>query len=912
VIVRRLAVIAAAVSTAAALLSPSAVAAPTQEVAPQLQTQGLPTGWALRAAPSGRQVTWTPDQPVRLGDARVEFWLDGRLLGVPTPSPDGSAFTLTLTEPLDGDLATLEVRAAGRRLDREQPPSRELAPAGSVQSLVDAQLALPTLADDPGERGPYATQRQSYELTPLKIGGYRKPIEVIGEVVRPLGTTGARPLVLVLHGWHDYCYGDGNTYAWPCPTGTQPVPNHLGYLQTQRLLASQGFVTVSIRANAINAQDNDTLDLGATARGTLVRHHLRQWAQWASGATTSPLGGWLTGGVDLQKTVLVGHSRGGEGVNRAAIISGPADPWRVVGQVLIGPTSFGAQVSPGTPTAVLLPYCDGDVFDLQGQRYVDASRDLTADPAARTVLRSSVIVAGANHNFFNREWTPGVAQAPAFDDWGATDDRMCGTASPVRLTATEQRQVGATYVAAAVRAFTQNDEQAVQLLDGTGVRAASVGDAVVRSTTLGADRSVVLRPRSVLTTPESGGAVSRVCLGWGGAAARCRTYPPSPHWLPILSEAIEPAPRVWEVAWTAAGGRGGIDLPAPVDLTGWPDLELRAMTLPGATARLRVRLVDGSGASAWSAVGTVAGYPAAVESQRIVATTLRLRSSAFAAIDRSDVRRIELVPVSPSGRVWVLDASARRPGLPPLQPVAVPRLDVPSLTVDEGAGGTRTVTLRVALTGTLSRPARVVTVLTSPSNEPPVFDRVSLPAGASGFDVPVTFEADRRDDFPLLRYQLTVKAVSEVTTARYTGSLTVRDDDPSPRVTVDDVSVSAREGDPLRWTFRLPTRSDRDVFGDFDARAVTGEEVRLADLTARWRGDCVDPQTALSTRLSQVELYCLSVGFRPGTRTATLTLPTLRDGRAERRERVRLVLVWQDPRGSFEPGLTLTGVVRDR
>jgi hypothetical protein len=259
----------------------------------------------------------------------------------------------------------------------------------------------------------------------------------------------------------------------------------------------------------------------------------------------------------------------------------------------------------------------------------------------------------------------------------------------------------------------------------------------------------------------------------------------------------------------------------------------------------------------------------------------------------------------------VLDATARRPGLPPLQPVAVPRLDVPTLTVDEGAGGTRTVTLRVALTGTLTRPARVVTVLGSPTDQPPVLSRVTLPAGASGFDVPVTFEADRRDDFPWLRYDLTVKAVSEVTTARYVGSLTVRDDDPSPRATVDDASVSAREGEALRWTFRLPQRSDRDVFAELDARAVTGEELRLADLPAAWRDDCLAPGATLSTRLSQVESYCLSVAFQPGERTATLTLPTRADARAEGPERVRLVLVRQDPRGSYAPGLTLTGVVRD-
>ena len=150
----------------------------------------------------------------------------------------------------------------------------------------------------------------------------------------------------------------------------------------------------------------------------------------------------------------------------------PCRPWTIKGIVHIGPTAFGQNPAPGVPVVVLLPYCDGDVSDLQGQAYVDAARDAGKDP----VLRSAVLVFGADHNFFNAEWTPGVAVAPAFDDWGDDTDRVCGNrAGSTRLTPAAQRQVGTTYVAAAAAVFVAGDTGPLPLLDGTKARAASAG-----------------------------------------------------------------------------------------------------------------------------------------------------------------------------------------------------------------------------------------------------------------------------------------------------------------------------------------------------------------------------------------------------------------------------------------------------
>ncbi len=193
------------------------------------------------------------------------------------------------------------------------------------------------------------------------------------------------------------------------------MPSYLGYEYVQRLLASQGYATVSISANAINAQDFDSADAGASARSALVRHHLALVAQW----TADPGKPRWFGRVDLDDTVLVGHSRGGEGVARAVVDSRLRAPWHVRGEVLVAPTDFARLATPYTPSVTLLPYCDGDVIDLQGQQYTDLARDLTSDD---TAFRSSVLMRGANHNFFNVQWTPGASVAPSFDDWPDEDN----------------------------------------------------------------------------------------------------------------------------------------------------------------------------------------------------------------------------------------------------------------------------------------------------------------------------------------------------------------------------------------------------------------------------------------------------------------------------------------------------------
>ncbi|GAB2470170.1 hypothetical protein GCM10027030_01080 [Luteococcus sediminum] len=78
------------------------------------------------------------------------------------------------------------------------------------------------------------------------------PQEVTGRVVAPRAGRDL-PVVVFLHGRHQWC--EEGAGEWPCAEGSSPVPNLEGYRHLQEELASRGYFTVSIDANAINAQD---------------------------------------------------------------------------------------------------------------------------------------------------------------------------------------------------------------------------------------------------------------------------------------------------------------------------------------------------------------------------------------------------------------------------------------------------------------------------------------------------------------------------------------------------------------------------------------------------------------------------------------------------------------------------------
>lgn len=873
----------------------------------------LPPGWTVTGGRSAPRLVWRSDRSVPMGDARVEFRSDGRLLGVPRPEGDGHAFGLRLDGRRTGGLRDLQVWSGGRRLDGT-------GPTASPGAAVRPPAPLPANAVDPGKPGPYATKSGEYRLRSVRLPGFAAPVEMRAVVVSPTGARGPRPLALFLHGRHYTCYkGHDITGDWPCPAGTEAVPSHRGYLRDQKLLASQGYDTVSISANGVNGQDFAAEDGGAQARSSLVRLHLAHWADWSAHPATAPAVVRDAPRADLSRVLLVGHSRGGEGVSRAALDSlypppaardgyhGPVR-WTVRGLVLIGPTVFGQNPVPDVPSATILPGCDGDVSDLQGEVYVDGTRAVSRG----TALHSAVYVVGADHNFFNSEWTPGQAAAPAEDDFSDDPhhpDPVCGKRAATRLTADQQHRAGSTYIAAAARLFVAGDDRVRPLLDGTGKRAPSADPARVLTHAVGGRRDAGFLPDGKVSV--TGGRLcsavdsspAKSCLNQGAKGV-------SPHFAQ-WEAGPEAGRHAVALHWTRAGSAARVRAGEPLSLAGDKALALRLFVPPNSRGtRLDVSVTDASGHRAVLGRIDADGLPGSERTASYWAREFRLPLAAAgrAHLDLRHVRSMELTPRSGSGRAWLMDAWGWRPGLPAVRAAALPRVDVGRTTVDEGDSGVRTYRVPVEVSGHGSGQVRVYVI--DPDTGRTKNRLVTVHPGGHDIDVPVEVRGNTRYGTDV-SHDILVKAVRGAVVGSYLGGITVHDDDPAPAVTVTPVADRVTEGRSLKWRVSLSEAVDVDMGTVFTAVPVS-PELSTKDVSARWLRDTAgaspDPERPLSKVDGGLSLW---VDIAPGRTSADVAVPTVTDRVAEPAESVRFRQIDPETGEPRSGGLEMTGTVLD-
>ena len=204
-----------------------------------------------------------------------------------------------------------------------------------------------------------------------------------------------------------------------------------GYLYLCELLASHGIIAATIDVNFLNGSfgEND-------ARAIVHLEHLKQFRTWNNTATHP-----LHGRVDLNRILIVGHSRGGEGVGHASYFNRLASIGAVnldgLAPFFLGPYRFGlsavAAIAPtdrqfipvSGPTVVPDPYYvihgskDGDVFDFQGYHTYERAHvvDLANPTVSTGKFKAMLWVHKANHNQFNSTWPPetgaGVAMTRA-------------------------------------------------------------------------------------------------------------------------------------------------------------------------------------------------------------------------------------------------------------------------------------------------------------------------------------------------------------------------------------------------------------------------------------------------------------------------------------------------------------------
>ncbi|MGN9794227.1 alpha/beta hydrolase family protein [Streptomyces sp. OZ13] len=880
--------------------------------------EALPPGWRITHDDGQSALEWRSPRPVPPGDARVEFHADDRIVGVPEAGKDGRTFRLPLddartTDP--ADLRNLSVLAGGRRLDQE--PGGDSGARGTVPA-AKPPAEFPPGAVDPGRPGTYRTTTGEYTLDPVRLPGFAKPVEMRAVVVAPKGAPGKRPLALFLHGRHATCYVPGKddevTIDWPCAKGAKPIPSHRGYLRDQQLLASQGYVTVSVSANGVNGQDGDVEDGGAQARSSLVRSHLARWADWAAKPATAPGPVRQAPKADLSRVLLVGHSRGGEGVNRAAMDSlyppAPAQDgyrgkvrWHIRGTVLIGPTIFGHNPVPDVPSLTILPGCDGDVSDLQGQVYADGTRGVSRGKA----LHSAVYMVGANHNYFNSEWTPGQAQAPADDDfWPDPEqpDPVCSPGTATRLTADQQHRAGATYIAAAARLFVAGDDRVRELLDGTGRRAPSADPARVLTHAVGANRDAGFLPDGAVTV--TGGRLCDAidpetsCLD-----SEAGSSPHFAHWQPER----ETGRRAVALNWSAPGSAVTVRPAKPLSLKGADSLALRVIVPPNTTGtQLDVAVTDASGKRAKLGGVRVDGLPGSDRTASYWAREVRvpLTAAARAGLDLRRVAALELTPRTRSGKAWLMDAWAWSPGTPAVREAPLTRIDLGRLKVKEGDSGVRTYQVPVRVSGKSSGTVRVYVV--DPATGRAKDRLVTVRPGAGGIDVPVKVKGNTRYSWDT-SHDVLVKAVRGTVVGSSAGGVTAENDDPMPEISWKPVADEVTEGKPLTWRMSLSAPADVELTSTLRIMPVSGRpELSTKDVDRQWLLDMFGDVPDGEVPLSKLEWPYVWASVPPGSTGAEVTVPTVADGVTEPAEHVGLQPT--DDEGAPQ-GPALTGTVLD-
>ena len=192
------------------------------------------------------------------------------------------SFELQLSSPAEKGAFEVEDFTYGSGTDE-----RRAAFAEEVRFKTNAVNALPLLPEWTGKRKKWRERYWGFGIDEAPING-RVWMPTEGRDL---------PLILIVHGNHGMEHH------------SDPGYEYLG-----ELLASRGFITVSVDENFINGTwSGDFRGKEMPARAWLLLKHLEQWRNWSEDPS-SP----LSQKADLENVILIGHSRGGEAISIAA------------------------------------------------------------------------------------------------------------------------------------------------------------------------------------------------------------------------------------------------------------------------------------------------------------------------------------------------------------------------------------------------------------------------------------------------------------------------------------------------------------------------------------------------------------------------------------------------------------------
>lgn len=233
------------------------------------------------------------------------------------------------------------------------------------------------------------------------------------------------PMMLIVHGNHGM-----EEFSDP------------GYAYLGELLASRGFIVVSVDENFINATwSGDFRGKEMPLRGWLLLKHLEQWKEWTNNSQHE-----LFEKADLNNIILAGHSRGGEAAPIAARFNTlpyfPDDAnetfnfnFGIKGVIAIAPTDkrYERRISLENINYLSIQGSyDSDEASFFGYRQFQ--RITFSDTAFH--FKSGLYIHGANHGQFNTVWGK--------YDGGAPGKWLLNTAP--QITAEDQMQIARVYV----------------------------------------------------------------------------------------------------------------------------------------------------------------------------------------------------------------------------------------------------------------------------------------------------------------------------------------------------------------------------------------------------------------------------------------------------------------------------------
>ena len=530
---------------------------------------------------------------------------------------------------------------------------------------------------DPGVPGPSSVTREEYDFgdTAFAPTGFPGPVELRASIHFPADlAAGPYPVILFLHGRHATCFvGESALLQWPCTAkNSQPIPSYKGYDYVSEVLASHGYVVVSISANGVNAVDNSVFDLGALARAELIQKHLDILKTFNT-TGGAPFGTKFAGKFDLTRVGTMGHSRGGEGVVRHYVLNDESGaPYGIKAVFPLAPVDFNRFVVNNAALNVLLPYCDGDVSDLQGVHFYDDARyNVPGDQAPKHYE----LVMGANHNFYNTIWSPSSSFPGAANDWlafvpGGRSDRHCGTVGGnQRLTEAQQRGTGLAYMTAFFRAYVGGESQFIPILTGDAPPPPSAQTTNLFVSYHAPDNSELRRDvnrllnNTNLTVNTLGAAATQtgltpyeLCGGEAPQPATCLPGQPNarqPHTTPSVRSPLRGLSQL-KTGWNNLTGNYKTDLPAALgNVSAFQAIQFRigvnfadGRNLEGLAQDFRVVLTDASGATASVRISDVSPAlyfpPGSVGPvPKLVLNTVRVPLGAFGGVNLTNIRSVQ-------------------------------------------------------------------------------------------------------------------------------------------------------------------------------------------------------------------------------------------------------------------------------